>query len=98
MGLLGPVGAVVGLDLWSLIRAHSAWDVLAASVRDGVVLWRVVFGNVDALVGGLRAEFDGGVVCCGGDTSRVVTAFGVVVVVVGVDLLAWAVWGFTARA
>lgn len=88
LGLLGPVWAVVRLDLWSLIRAHSARDVLAASVRDCVVLWRVVLGYVDALVGGLGAVFDGGVVCCGGDASRVVTAFGVMAVVVGVALLA----------
>lgn len=88
------------MDLWSLIRAHGAWDVLAASVRDGVVLWRVVLGYVDALVGGLRAVFDGGVVCCGWDTSRVVATFGVMVVIVGVVviLLARAVWRFTAGA
>lgn len=84
--------------MWSLIRAHGAWDVFAASVRDGVVLWRVVFGDVDALVGGLGAMFGGGEVCCGGDSSRVIATFGVMVVVVGVILLARAVWRFTARA
>ena len=82
MGLLCPVGAVVGLDLWSLIGAHGTWDVFAAAVRDRMVLWRVVFGNVDAFVSGLGAVVGGGELWCGGNRSksRVIGAFGAMLV------------------
>lgn len=96
------------MDLWALVvvGAHGAWDVLAAAVRDGVVLGRVVGGDFDAFVGGLGAVFGGGVgcccwcCCCGGVAAGVVARFGVVGVGVGVvvGLLAWGVWCFAARA
>lgn len=68
--------------MWSLMGAHGAWDVLAASVRNSVVLWWIIFGDVDALVCGLGTVFGGGKLWCVGDRSksRVVGAFGIVVV------------------
>ena len=91
---MGPVWAVVGLDLWSLVGAQDTWGVFAATIRNSVVLWRVVFGDLEPFVGGLGAVSRGGELWCGGDTSRVVAALGFVVVV----LLTWSVWRFTARA
>ena len=70
--------------LWSLAIAYSSWDIFAAAVGDGVVLWRVVFGDFDALVGGLGAVSGCGEVWLGGDglKSRVIATFRVVSVLV----------------
>jgi len=85
--------------MWALVGTHGAWDVFATSVRDGVVLWWVVFGDFDALVSGLGAMVGGGELWCGCNRSksRVVGAL-VIVFVNVVVLLARGVWCFTARA
>lgn len=87
------------MNLWSLAGAHGTWDVFAASVRDGMVLWRVIFRVIEALVSGLGAVVGRCELWCGGDRSksRVVGAF-VVMLVNVVVLLARGVWCFTARA
>jgi len=87
--------------LWSLVVAGDAWDVFACAVGDGVILWRIVFGDVDALISCLRAVGDGDELCCGrkGSAPRVIPAWGVLVVVMVVlGVLAWGVGRPTAGA